>query len=107
MSTIRYRKTANNITERSGYMQYAKIGRLHIKQKKVLCSKLVILNSLNILNAYLVHITTEANHKYICPNLVFRIKLVTKKLKENIRTKNRSGAIIGWSSTISTNVSLK
>ena len=29
MSTIRYRKTANNITERSGYTQYAKIGRLH------------------------------------------------------------------------------
>lgn len=29
MSTIRSRKTANNITERSGYTQYAKIGRLH------------------------------------------------------------------------------
>lgn len=28
MSTIRYRETANNITERSGYTQYAKIGRL-------------------------------------------------------------------------------
>ena len=28
MSTIRYRKTANNVTERSGYTQYAKIGRL-------------------------------------------------------------------------------
>lgn len=27
-STIRYRKTANNITEMSGYTQYAKIGRL-------------------------------------------------------------------------------
>ena len=28
MSTIIYRKSANNITERSGYTQYAKNGRL-------------------------------------------------------------------------------